>query len=62
MDEKSTGHLEEILNQVDEDGLEQYFHEHLNGNGYAKFSAFVTDVLKEKKLKRVTVFRRADIP
>lgn len=62
MDEKSTGHLEEILNQVDEDGLDRYFHDYLNGNGYTRFSAFVTDVLKEKKLKRVTVFQRADIP
>ena len=62
MDEKSTGHLEEILNQVDEDGLDRYFQDYLNGNGYTKFSAFVTDVLKEKGLKRITVIRRADIP
>ncbi|MDO5547619.1 MAG: hypothetical protein Q4F79_03945 [Eubacteriales bacterium] len=62
MDEKTTGQLEKILENMDENGLEGYFHQYLEGNEYTKFSVFVTDILQHKQLKRITVIHRADIP
>jgi predicted N-acyltransferase len=62
MGEKSTGQLEKILKNLDENGLEEYFQKHLEESRYTKFSAFMTDVLRSKRLKRIAVIRRADIP
>lgn len=62
MDQESTTNLIGILQNTKEKDIDKYYKQHIESKCYETFTAYMDDLIAQKRLKRQDILARADIP